>query len=171
MRTPRRLWPTLALAGIALVCTVFAGYFLHQHTRASAAMDNRALADAVASKQVEEDIAAAVESVMSYDYQRIAEHDRQVQRLLVTDEARDEYGRLYREVEQRAGKQKIVLKTQVPQIAVTELGERRARLLIFVEQTASRGDVADSSAGGGQLVVTASRGPDGRWRIAGLNSL
>lgn len=171
MRTPSRVWPTVTLAVVALVCAVLAGFFLHQHSGASAAMDNRALADAVATRQVEDDIAAAVESVMSYDYQRVAEHDRRVRELLVTDAARDEYDRLYREVTQRAGKQKIVLMTEVADLAVTELRESSAELLVFVEQTASRADTAGTSAGGGQLSVQARQGGDGQWRIAGLNSL
>lgn len=159
----------LLTAALALVFALISGFFTWQYVDTKMLTGNEALSDAVATSQVKEDITAAVETLLSYNYAQIEEHEKAAKQILVTDEVRAEFERLYGDVKKRAPEQKIVLTTKVSYAAVMELDGEQARLLIFVEQVAARDKSEERSTGGGQLTVNAQQ-QDGKWRIAGIDT-
>ncbi|MQA60392.1 MAG: hypothetical protein GEU86_02625 [Actinophytocola sp.] len=159
----------LLTAALALVFALIAGFFTWQYVDTKMLAGNKALSDAVATSQVKEEITGAVETLLSYNYAKIDEHENAVQQILVTDEVKAEFERLYGDVKKRAPEQKIVLTTKVSYAAVMELDGDEARLLVFVEQVAARDKSEERSTGGGQLTVNAQQ-RDGKWRIAGLDT-
>jgi Mce-associated membrane protein len=82
-------------------------------------------------------------------------------------EARDTYDKLFAQVRELAPDQKLVLTTRVVSTAVQELRADSARLLVFLDQSATRADKDASNAAAAQLSVTARREGD-RWVITGM---
>lgn len=159
----------LLAAALALVFALIAGFFTWQYVETKALTGNEALSDAVATSQVKQEITTAVETLLSYNYAQIDEHEKAAKQILVTPEVKAEFERLYGDVKKRAPEQKIVLTTKVSYAAVMELDGDKARLLVFVEQVAARDKSEERSTGGGQLTVNAQQ-QDGKWRIAGLDT-
>ncbi|MBA0124706.1 hypothetical protein H0B56_04050 [Haloechinothrix sp. YIM 98757] len=165
--SPKVLAAVLTVAGVVLAG--LAGFFGYQYSQVSGATSNKALVDASATAKVKEDIGSAVERVLSYDHSAIEETEKAADELLITEDVRETYNDLYSEVKRIAPEQKMVLKTRVSRSAVIELDDDRARLLVFVDQSANREGQEDGNVGGSQLAVTAQR-QDGQWKIAQLDT-
>lgn len=157
------------IAVLALVFALIAGFFAFKLVDAYSTTSNQAISDAVGTEGVQKDVTAAVESLLSYDYNKIDEHEKTARSLLVTDQVRDEFDKLYGDVKKKAPEQKIVLVTKVSYSSVLELDGDTAKVLLFVEQSASREGTDQKSSGGGQLTVDAQL-QDGKWRLAGINT-
>lgn len=157
------------IAVLALVFALIAGFFAFKLADVYSTTSNQAISDAVGTEGVQKDVTAAVESLLSYDYNKIDEHEKTARSLLVTDQVRDEFDKLYGDVKKKAPEQKIVLVTKVSYSSVLELDGDRAKVLLFVEQSASREGTDQKSSGGGQLTVDAQL-QDGKWRLAGINT-
>ncbi|MDV6013143.1 hypothetical protein [Haloechinothrix sp. LS1_15] len=160
---------TSGLAAGAVLLAGAAGFFGYQYSQVSGALDNKALVDGPATAEVKEDISAAVERVLSYDYNAIEETEQAAEDLLVNDEVRQDYNELYSEVKRIAPEQQMVLTTRVSRLGVMELDDDHARLLVFVDQAATREGQEDSNVGGSQLTIVAERHDEG-WKIADLDT-
>lgn len=157
------------IAVLALVFALIAGFFAFKLIDVYSTTSNQAISDAVGTEGVQKEVTAAVESLLSYDYNKIDEHEKTARSLLVTDQVRDEFDKLYGDVKKKAPEQKIVLVTKVSYSSVLELDGDTAKVLLFVEQSASRKGTDQKSSGGGQLTVDAQL-QDGKWRLAGINT-
>lgn len=161
------------LAGaLVLVALLFAGaavFFKIKGNEVESATNNAALLDPARTAQVKEEVSGAVEALFSYDFNDIGKTEQAANDLLVTDKAKGAYDKLLGEVKRLAPQQKMVVTTKVTRSGVIMLDGDRAKLLVFVDQTSTRADANETSAGGSQLSVTAQQ-RDGKWKLTDLNA-
>lgn len=132
-------------------------------------MTNTALVDTATTSQVKNQVKKAVENSFSYDYTDTARTEKAARSVLVGDAMR-QYEQLFEQVRTQAAAQKLVLVSTVRAIAVRELHNDDATLLVFVDQQAVRtGDNGNTSTSA-QLRVVAHRTGD-TWRVTGLTVL
>ena len=167
----RRAWRAVAALGAA---TIILGGFgvwatLQANSeRGSAAAQNTALTDGPATAAVRREIAAAVNTIFSYNYANTAATRRAAQGLL-TGPAVREYDTLFALVTKNAPAQKLVVTTKVTNTGVELLNGDRARLLVFANQQDTRAGTGQTSYAGAMFAVTALR-QGGRWKIENIDT-
>lgn len=142
--------------------------------RASAAAsgaesDNAALVGTEAIEAVAEQVSASLKAAFSYDYTRLDRTQHAVD-VALTGEAAAEYRREFDVAAQRAKRRELVKASTVRAIGVRELTERRATLLVFLDQQVRRSGAAPRSSTA-TLDVTAVRDASGAWRISDIEGL
>jgi Mce-associated membrane protein len=162
----RLLLPLLVAVSVLLAA---AGVAFTVAARAAAddpAAANHALTDVGATADVTSAVTLALNRIFSYSYDKTAVTE-QAARDVLRGPALVTYDRLFAQVEEKAPLQKLVLTTRVTSSAVQELTGDHARLLVFLDQSATRTDNNSSSSAAAQLSVTAER--DGNtWKITDL---
>ena len=167
----RRAWRAVAALGAA---TIILGGFgvwatLQANSeRGSAAAQNTALTDGPATAAVRREIAAAVNTIFSYNYANTAATRRAAQGLL-TGPAVREYDTLFALVTKNAPAQKLVVTTKVTNTGVEMLNGDRARLLVFANQQDTRAGTGQTSYAGAMFAVTALR-QGGRWKVENIDT-
>ena len=127
---------------------------------------NTALTDVGATAEVNSAVTVALNKVFSYSYDRTDVTEKAAASAL-RGKALESYNQLFAQVREKAPAQKLVLTTRVSSSAVQELGNGKARLLVFLDQAATRADNNSSTAAAAQLSVTAEREGD-TWVITDL---
>ncbi|WP_186383646.1 hypothetical protein, partial [Amycolatopsis acidiphila] len=158
-----------ALFGLAIVLAGFATWFKIEDNKVSAATENTALLDVAGTSQVNQAATSAAETLFSYDYNNIAKTQNAAKDLLLNDEVKATYNNLMGEVERLAPQQKIVVTVKASRSAVIMLNGDRARVMVFVDQTATRTDQNQTSSGSAQLWLNMQK-VDGKWKVAQLNT-
>ncbi|SDD92916.1 nuclear transport factor 2 family protein [Actinokineospora iranica] len=168
-QAPPRGRPVLALVLLALAL-LLAGAGVWMTIRADqvrdAASDNTALVDIAATAEVSTAVRDGLEKIFSYKFDDTVVTELAARDLL-TGEASAQYVRLFQQVREQAPAQKLVLRSKVVISGVSVLDGDRATLLVFLDQSATRGDTGEPTSGGAQLSVTAEK-DDGRWKISQL---
>lgn len=169
---PRPAWrrlPALLLAA-ALVLTGAGVWFTLEARSAAAnpAAANLALTDVGATADVTSAVTLAVNRIFSYSYDRTDVTEKAAAAVL-RGAAKDSYDKLFAEVRQKAPEQKLVLTSRVSAIAVQELKNGHARLLVFLDQSAVRADNNATDTAAAQLSVTAEHTAGG-WVITELEA-
>jgi Mce-associated membrane protein len=167
----RRAWRAAAALGAATV--VLGGFGVWatlqaNSVRSGAAAQNTALTDGPATAAVRREIAAAVNTIFSYNYANTAATRRAAQGLL-TGPAVREYDTLFALVTKNAPAQKLVVTTRVTNAGVELLNGDRARLLVFANQQDTRAGTGQTSYAGAMFAVTALR-QGGRWKIENIDT-
>jgi Mce-associated membrane protein len=134
--------------------------------RDNPAAANRAFTDATATSQLTAAVSADVSEIFSYSYPDLAATLRAADRVLA-GQAAAQYRQLAPELDQAVG-QRLTVVTRVQAVGVSSLTPDSAQLLIFLDQTATRG-TGKSSTVPAQLDVTA-RLSGGTWRITNIES-
>ncbi|MFF1609214.1 hypothetical protein ACFVYA_15645 [Amycolatopsis sp. NPDC058278] len=169
---PRPAWrrlPVLLLA--AAVVLTGAGAWFTLEARAAAntpAAANLALTDVAATADVSSAVSLAVNRIFSYSYDRTDVTEKAAAAVL-RGSAKDSYDKLFAEVRRKAPEQKLVLTSRVSAIAVQELKNGHARLLVFLDQSAVRADNNATDSAAAQLSVTAEH-TTGGWVITELEA-
>lgn len=160
--------PTAAVAVIvALLLTGGGlGYAAHRLTD-PAATRNHALTDTAATDRVTGDVSNALGTIFAYTPDDTDSTARAAADLL-DGKAADQYQALFAQIRQRVAEQQLTLTTRVVRAGVVSLTADRARLLVFLDQTAQREGAAATSAAA-QLSVSA-RLEDDHWRITELTA-
>jgi Mce-associated membrane protein len=167
---PRPAWrrlPALLLA--AAVLLTGAGVWFTLEARSAAANPaaaNLALTDVGATADVTSAVTIAMNQIFSYSYDRTDVTEKAAAAVL-RGAAKDSYDKLFAEVRQKAPEQKLVLTSRVSAIAVQELKNGHARLLVFLDQSAVRADNNATDSAAAQLSVTAEH-TDGHWVVTAL---
>lgn len=167
---PRPVWrrlPALLLA--AALVLAGAGVWFTLEARAAAgnpAAANVALTDVGATADVSSAVTLAVNRIFSYSYDRTDVTEKAAAAVL-RGSAKDSYDKLFTEVKRKAPEQKLVLTSRVSAIAVQELKNGQARLLVFLDQSAVRADNNATDSAAAQLSVTAEH-TTGGWVITAL---
>jgi Mce-associated membrane protein len=159
--------PAFLLAA-ALVLTG-AGVWFTLETRATSgnpAAANLALTDVGATADVTSAVTLAMNRIFSYSYDRTDVTEKAAAAVL-RGSAKDSYDKLFSQVREKAPQQKLVLTSRVSAIAVQELKNGQARLLVFLDQSAVRADNNATDSAAAQLSVTAEHTKDG-WTITEL---
>lgn len=150
----------LALAGAGLVIAA-------AQASSSPAAVNQALTDQAATRQVLATVSADVGAIYSYSYTDMTATQRAAQRVLA-GQAAAQYRELFPLLLRNAGGQQLTVVSRVVRAGVSYLSANTAKVLVFIDQTATRGHNKGSSAPA-QLAITAQlRG--GRWLITGINA-
>ncbi|GAB3437093.1 hypothetical protein [Actinophytocola sediminis] len=165
LRAGRR--PLVAVLVVAALLAGLGGWFLVRtaELRASSS-DNAALVDAGRTAEVSSAVTSALNRILSYAYDRTEETQAAADEVL-RGSARAAYDKLFEQIRAEAPTQKLVLTTRVVTAAVQELSADRARVLVFLDQSATRADAGTSNAAAAQLSVTV-RLENGSWVITGL---
>jgi len=167
----RRAWRAVAALGAATVVLGGFGVWATLHAnseRGNAAAQNTALTDGPATAAVRREIAAAVNTIFSYNYANTAATRRAAQDLL-TGPAVRQYDTLFALVTKNAPAQKLVVTTKVTNTGVELLNGDRARLLVFANQQDTRAGTGQTSYAGAMFAVTALR-QGGRWKIENIDT-
>ncbi|MFC4035259.1 hypothetical protein ACFO3J_27865 [Streptomyces polygonati] len=158
----------VAVAVIALLLLASGGFlYAARSSRDPGATGNRALTDTAATDQVTGDVSDALSRIFAYAPDD-TEATAQAARDLLDGAAATQYEKLFAQVRTQVAAQRLTLTTRVVRAGVVTLGADRARLLVFLDQTAQRAGAAVTSAAA-QLSVTA-RLENGRWRITDMKS-
>lgn len=164
-RRPRLPW---VLAVVALLLAGFGAWFTLEtdSIRSSGAAENQALVDVGATAEVNSSITLALNKIFSYSYDK-TDVTEQAAANVLRGKALTTYNQLFTQVRQMAPQQKLILSTRVVNSAVQSLDGDHARLLVFLDQSATRTDTNTTSAAASQLSITAER-QHGQWVITDL---
>jgi len=132
-----------------------------------AAGSNVAVVDAGQTVAVTTAVREALEQVFSYRYDNTALTEAAAKTVLV-GKASSQYEELFKQVRELAPAQKLVHKSKVVLSGVSQLDGDHATMLVFLDQTSTRGDNGEATVGGAQLSVGAQR-VDGVWRISSID--
>ncbi|HEV7978967.1 hypothetical protein [Amycolatopsis sp.] len=165
---PRRArLPLLLVAAAVVLAGAGAWFTVEAHAlRSSGSAANHALADTGATAEVNSAVTLSLNRIFSYSYDR-TEVTEQAASKLLRGKALDTYNQLFGQVRQLAPRQKLVLSTRVVSSAVQSLIGDQAKLLVFLDQSATRADNAAISSAASQLSVTAEK-QNGTWVITDL---
>ncbi|WP_431925177.1 hypothetical protein [Amycolatopsis tucumanensis] len=158
-----------ALFGLALVLAGFAVWFKIEGNRVDAMTSNTALLDTARTADVSKAASNAVESLFSYDFNNIGKTQDAAKDLLLNDEVKATYNRIFGEVERLAPQQKIVVTVKATRSAVIMLDGDRAKVMVFVDQTSTRTDQNQTASGSAQLWLNMQY-VDGKWKVSALDT-
>ncbi|WP_410649897.1 hypothetical protein [Amycolatopsis sp. cmx-4-54] len=167
-KRPRRPKVPLILL-VAAAVLVAAGVWFALEARSISATPsaaNTALTDVGATAEVNSAVTVALDKIFSYSYDRTDATEKAAASVL-RGKALESYNQLFAQVREKAPAQKLVLTTRVSSSAVQELGGGKARLLVFLDQAATRADNNSSTTAAAQLSITAEREGD-NWVITDL---
>lgn len=167
---PRPAWrrlPVLLLAATLVLTGAGVWFTLEAHSAATTpAAANLALTDVGATADVTSAVTLAMNRIFSYSYDRTDVTEKAAAAVL-RGPAKVSYDKLFAEVRKKAPEQKLVLTSRVSAIAVQELTNGHARLLVFLDQSAVRADNNATDSAAAQLSVTADHTGDG-WVVTEL---
>jgi Mce-associated membrane protein len=162
----KRLRLLFGLAGAAVLLVaasvvVGVGAFT---ARSSGPLANQAFVDSAATAELVGQVTNAMTTVYSYDYTTLSANEAAANGV-ITGKFATEFPRVFAPVKQLAPQEQAVLKSTVPAAGVIMLQGDRARLLMMVDQTGTRGAAKEPTGATARLVVDAQK-VDGRWKIA-----
>jgi len=161
-------WRIVGVAGIAVLLLAAGGLrYAGESLRDPGASGNRALTDTGATDQVIGDVSNALSRIFAYTPDDTAATAKAAADLL-DGAAATQYQALFAQVKAQVAEQQLTLTTRVVRAGVVTLTADRARLLVFLDQTAQRAGATATSAAA-QLSVTA-RLEGGHWRITDMKS-
>ncbi len=156
-----------------LVCAVgfsaLAVLFAQRYSDAAATTDNAALVDVATTAEVEEAVTDAAERLFSLDHNNLGENRKAADELLVNGDVRNTYEAMMRDVRQKAPEQKLVVTTTAVRSAVVRLQDDTARVLVYLDQSATRTGNEQTSAAGSAMWFRAEQ-HDGTWKIADMDT-
>jgi Mce-associated membrane protein len=129
---------------------------------------DKAVLDDVATTEVIGDVSTALGKVFTYKPDDVATTGQVAAREL-SGTALAQYRRIFGQVERQAPAQRATLTTRVVRAGVVALTGDTARLLVFLDQTATRAGKPAGTPAAAQLLVTAHR-DHGHWSITDLKS-
>lgn len=153
---------------VAVVLAALAVWFTLEARSTNAVVEhNTALSDVAGTADAGKQIGAALGTLFSYRYDEPAKNEQAAKELLAGP-ALAQYDQLFGQVRKLAADQKLVVTSTAVASGVKLLDGDRAALLVFLDQTGTRGD-GQRSTGAAQLSVTAER-VAGKWRVTGLSA-
>jgi Mce-associated membrane protein len=164
----RSLRVPVVLAVIAVLLGGAAAWFGVEWSHARSGGTNTALTDNATTSEVSGQITSAVNTVFSYNYADLAK-SRQAVHQVLTGLALCQYDSLFKEIQQQAPKQKLVLTATVVDKGVELLQGDTARVLMLVQQHDTRATTNQSSDAESVIAVNAVK-QGGDWRISAFDT-
>ncbi|MEY7972070.1 hypothetical protein AB8O38_08720 [Saccharomonospora xinjiangensis] len=152
---------TLVLSGLAV-------FFEVRRSEATSVAANTALVDVATTAEVKQAMEDAAQRLFSVNYQDMGATDKAAERFLAGDEVRGTYNALMGDYREQAAKQKIVVTTTAVRSAVVSLNDDRAKVMVYVDQVATRAGNEKPMGGPAAMWFEAER-RDGAWKVADLN--
>ncbi|RBM22803.1 hypothetical protein DI005_05015 [Prauserella sp. PE36] len=164
---------SFALVGVLLVVgLLFAGlavFFQFKGSDASARTENTALLDVAGTAQVKQEMSSAAERLFSIDYNDIPKNEQAADELLVNDQVRQQYEQFMGELKRLAPEQQMVVTVKATRSAVVMLDDDRAKVMVYIDQTATRASDNQNSSGGAALWFTTEK-RDGKWKVTDMDT-
>ena len=161
---------TAILAALALLAAVGVGiaWWQAEASSADSAPDGTLVGDEPRSEAI---VAGAdlTQRALSYDYRTLA-NDMEVAEARMTPSFRKEYKATMTAVRANTLKNKVVLQADVVSSAIIAATERKARLLVFINQTTTAQATEAQQLDRNSLIVTLERGK-GDWMLSELTAL
>ncbi|NYG57076.1 J domain-containing protein [Nocardioides perillae] len=110
----------------------------------------------------------AIVPVLSYDFETL-EEDRADAVQYLTDDFRDDYERLFTQIEENAPTTRTVVEAEVRASAITRGGADRVQVLLFVDQVTTNAQTTEPVTYRNQVTVTMQE-VDGRWLVDDLQT-
>jgi Mce-associated membrane protein len=165
----RPLTQALALGLCALVLSGLAAWFAQQANEVRAAAGtNVALTDNAATSEANGQVAQAVNTLFSYNYNDL-DKTQQAARSLLTGKAVCQYDQLFAVVRQHAPQQRLVVTVTVTNSGVEMLTGNRARVLVFATQSDTSTTTKQTSTAGAMFAVNAVR-QDASWKVENIDT-
>jgi Mce-associated membrane protein len=158
----------VVLAVVAVLVGGLAAWFGVQWNSTRGDNTNTALTDSATTSEVSGQVTSAVNTIFSYDYTNLAKTRTAVQRLL-TGNALCQYNLLYKDLQQQAPSQKLVLTTTVQDKGVELLQGGTARVLLLVQQHDTRATTNQTSDSQSMIAVNAIK-QGGTWKINSIDT-
>ncbi|WP_244170144.1 hypothetical protein [Amycolatopsis tolypomycina] len=159
--------PVILLAAAVLLAGAGAWFTVEARSAAAdPAAANLALTDVGATADVTSAVTLAMNRIFSYSYDRTDVTEKAAAAVL-RGSAKDSYDKLFAQVREKAPAQKLVLTSRVSAIAVQDLRNGHAKLLVFLDQSAVRADNNATDSAAAQLSVTAEH-TSGGWVVTEL---
>lgn len=162
-RQVRRLFMVAGLAVLLVASSVGFGMAWNSASE-SGPTANQAFVDSGETSALVGQVTNAIITVYSYDYTQLSENEAAA-RSVITGRFARQFDTVFAPVKQRAPQEQAMVHTTVPAVAVTQLRGDRARLLMMVNQSGTRGPDQQVTGATARLVVDAER-VAGRWKIA-----
>ncbi len=144
--------------------------FAQRYSDAAATTGNAALVDVATTAEVTEAVSDAAERLFSLDHNNLGANEKAADELLINGDVRDTYEAMMRDVRQKAPEQKLVVTTTAVRSAVVRLQDDTARVLVYLDQSATRtGNDQQTSAAGSAMWFRAEQ-RDGTWKIADMDT-
>lgn len=154
------LWLPLLLAVLTLAVAGAATWFA-----LTVPADDEVLA---ATRTAQASAERAIVPVLSYDHETL-EEDRADAVQYLTGSFRDEYERLFTQIEENAPSTRTVVEAQVRASAITRGGDDRVQVLLFVDQVTTNAQTTEPVVYRNQVTVTMERVAD-RWLVDDLQT-
>jgi Mce-associated membrane protein len=165
----RPLTQALVLGVCAVVLSGLAVWFARQaHQVRAAAGTNIALTDNAATSEANGQVANAVNTLFSYNYNDL-DKTQQAARNLLTGKAVCQYDQLFAVVRQHAPQQRLVVTVTVTHSGVQMLTGDRARVLVFATQSDTSTATKQTATAGAMFTVNAVR-RDGSWKVENIDT-
>jgi Mce-associated membrane protein len=130
--------------------------------------DNLAFLDAPRTQSAVDQATSALTTVLSYEY-RTLDANAELAKQKGTDQYVQQHTELLNKARATATKQKQTVATKVVGVGVRDLTEGSARLLVFLDQTTTRGDTNKAATVGFAAVVDLKL-LDGQWKLDSVSS-
>lgn len=162
-----RVWivstPALAVLLGALILAGGYAWWQVREIGGGSSADNLAHVDPSATARLEAELTRGLEALFTYDHERPELAQSNADELLRGD-ALEEWATLYRQFEEQAVGQDLLLSTTVRRVGVRELFDDTATVVVFMDQTSARVGDESASLAAAQLEIGAEHS-DGAWRI------
>jgi Mce-associated membrane protein len=157
------MWPRI-WAGVLAVLALAAG----GPASAARQTDNLAFVDPAKTQTAVDQTSAALTAVLSYDYRKL-DDNAQLAKDKGTDTYVGQYTGLLNTLRPVATKQKQTATTKVVATGVRELRAETAKLVVFYDQTVSRGDT-NKTATAGLAAAVDLKLVGGQWKLDNVNN-
>lgn len=165
-RRRTRLLTALGVVAVLLLAATTLLAVAWYSSRESGPLTNQAFADGARTSELVGQVTNAVVTVYSYDYTTLPENEAAA-KAVITGDFTAEFDKTFQPVKDGATKQMTVLNTTVKAASVSQLQGDRARLLMMVDQTGTKGPAKEPTAASSRLAIDALW-TDGRWKISGV---
>ncbi|MCP2253025.1 Mce-associated membrane protein [Prauserella aidingensis] len=162
----------VALAALLVVGLVLAGaavFFQLKGSEARAATSNSALVDGPATSEVKEAMEKAAERLFSIDHNNLGKTEKAANELFAGGEVKQKYDALMGEIKRLAPDQKIVVTVHATRSAVVNLDGDRARVMVFIDQAATRPQDEQPAVGGAAMWLETQKQGDA-WKVTNLDT-
>jgi Mce-associated membrane protein len=167
LRGPRGL-AALFAAGLVLTLAGTGLLVAAAQLRGSPAAANQALTDPAATRRVIGVVSADLIKIFSYSYTDLPATERAARQVLAGPAAA-QYETLLPQLRSAVG-QHLSLVTRVVHAGVTQLSAASAQLLVFLDQSATRGQATVGSTPYHAQLAIVAQFRAGRWRITGIEA-
>jgi Mce-associated membrane protein len=128
---------------------------------------NRALVDTAATNDMAARAKEISEQLFTYSYTDLKGHETRFKDL-TTGEFSDKYAELFASVGSQANAMQLNVTSTVKDAAVRLLTDDRAEVLVFIDQSSTRGDTGQTNTAGSMFLATLAR-VDGDWKVSDID--